>query len=85
MTTAEFLDLLGRAYDFPDYYGQNLDAADECLADRLEELDTDRLSLLPLFDTLLAEAPPEERGAVMLLLGRYFWPDEETTETTEGS
>ena len=82
MTTAEMLDLLARAYAFPDYYGHNLDAADECLADRLEELDAQRLPLLPLFDTLLQEVPPEERWPLLLLLGRYFWPeiDEETTE-----
>ena len=80
MTKPDFLALLARAYHFPDYFTPNLDAADECLADRLAELQTERLPLLPLFDTLLAEVPPEERGAVLLLLGDYFWPTEDEEE-----
>lgn len=75
MTKAEFLSLLGQAYDFPDYYGQNLDAADELLAEQLEALPVDRLPLAPLFDTLLADVPAAERGQLLLLLGRYFWPE----------
>jgi hypothetical protein len=84
MTQPEFLSLLARAYHFPDYFTPNLDAADECLADLRDELQAERLPLLPLFETLLAEVPPEERGAVLLLLGDYFWPTtEETTPGTE--
>ena len=30
-TKAEFLAAVGEALDFPDYYGQNLDALEECL------------------------------------------------------
>jgi hypothetical protein len=80
MTKLDFLDLLGRAYAFPDYYLPQLDSADECLADLLDELPRDRLPLLPLFDTLLAEVPDEERGAILLLLGNYFWPAGEEEE-----
>ena len=75
MTKTDFLDLLAEAYDFPDYFGRNLDAADELLADKLETLPVDRLPLAPLFDTLLAEVPAAERGQLLLLLGRYFWPE----------
>jgi hypothetical protein len=85
MTKPDFLTLLARAYDFPDYFGHNLDAADECLADRLEALGTDRLPLRPLFDTLLADEPPEEREAVLSLLGRYFWVADDEEESPQRS
>lgn len=72
MTKADFLRLLGQAYDFPDYYGHNLDAADEILSDMCESSATDRLSLLPFFDTLLADVPKEERAAILRLLDKHF-------------
>lgn len=71
MDKATFLQLLGKAYHFPDYYGQNLDAADEILGDMAEESEMP-LSLRPLFEQLLAEARPEEREQVWALLRDYF-------------
>ncbi len=71
MNKATFLQLLGKAYHFPDYHGQNLDAADEILSDMAEEPETP-LSLRPLFEHLLAEARPEEREQVWALLRDYF-------------
>ena len=32
-TKAEFLEAVGQALDFPDYYGQNFDALADCLGD----------------------------------------------------
>lgn len=71
MNKTTFLQLLGKAYHFPDYYGQNLDAADEILSDRTEESETP-ISLRPLFEQLLAEATPEEREQVWALLRDHF-------------
>lgn len=71
MNKATFLQLLGKAYHFPDYYGQNLDAADEILGDMTEESDVP-LSLRPLFEQLLEEAAPEEREQVWELLRDHF-------------
>jgi len=71
MNKATLLQLLGKAYHFPDYYGQNLDAADEILSDMAEESETP-LSLRPLFEQLLAEATQEEREQVWALLRDYF-------------
>jgi hypothetical protein len=71
MNKATFLQLMGKAYHFPDCYGQNLDAADEILGDMAEESETP-LSLRPLFEQLLAEARPEEREQVWALLRDYF-------------
>ena len=36
-TKAEFLAAIGKALDFPDYYGQNFDALADCLADVVSE------------------------------------------------
>lgn len=72
MNKTDFLRLLGTAYDFPDYYSENLDSAEEILADRKEDAGRDRLSLRPLFDALLAEADPEEREGVWALLRDHF-------------
>jgi len=71
MNKATFLQLMGKAYHFPDCYGQNLDAADEILGDMAEESETP-LSLRPLFEQLLAEARPEEREQVWALLQDHF-------------
>lgn len=71
MNKANFLKLLGDAYRFPDYYGQNLDAADEILGDMSEDSEGP-LSLRPLFDQLLSDASPEEREQVWALLEYYF-------------
>lgn len=73
MTKSDFLHLLANAYDFPDYFGHNLDAADEILAEKLEAAGAEQLSLAPFFEALLADAPPEERRSIQALLARYFW------------
>ena len=71
MNKTTFLQLLGKAYHFPDYYGQNLDAADEILSDRTEESEKP-LSLRPLFEQFLEDATPEEREQVWSLLRDHF-------------
>ena len=32
-TKKAFLENIGKAFNFPDYYGQNLDALEECIGD----------------------------------------------------
>ena len=66
------MELLGAAYQFPDYYGRNLDAADEILSDMREDSSSDKLSLRPLFEALLAEAPAVERARIWKLLRDHF-------------
>ena len=73
MTKAEFLTLLGAAYDFPDYYAANLDSADEILADHLAEADAEKLSVQPLLAKLLEEVSEEEREGILQLLENYFF------------
>ncbi len=72
MTLKEFLLLLGQAYDFPDYYGVNLDAADEILGEIRDEIGPHRLSLEPLFRTLLSEATTDEQWALWRLMRDHF-------------
>lgn len=72
MTLEDFLLLLGQAYDFPDYYGVNLDAADEILGEHRDEIGPHRLSLEPLFRTLLSEATADEQWAMWRLIRDHF-------------
>jgi len=72
MTKQQFLQLLGQAYDFPDYYGHNLDSADEILEDQKAEAGVDKLSLRPLLEALLAEETGEEREKIWALLRDHF-------------
>lgn len=72
MRKSDFLQLLGQAYAFPDYYAQNLDSADEILEDRKEAEETKRLSLRPLFEALLREEPAEERAKIWALIRDHF-------------
>lgn len=84
MNLEEFLLLLGRAYDFPDYYGVNLDAADEILGERLEASEQPRFSLEPLFGALLSEASAEEREVTWAFIRDYFAvPERSDSETLE--
>lgn len=72
MTKSDFLALLGRAYNFPDYYGQNLDSAEEILDDLREAHPEGELSLEPLIRALLSEATAEEQTQVWDLLQDHF-------------
>lgn len=80
MNKEQFMQLLGEAYSFPEYYALNLDSADEILEDRKEEQGKEKLSLRPLFDALLAEAPEEERAKIWALLADHFTMREEARE-----
>ena len=84
MNLEEFLLLLGRAYDFPDYYGVNLDAADEILGERLEASEQSRFSLEPLFRALLSEASSKEQEVTWAFIRDYFAvPESGDPETSE--
>jgi hypothetical protein len=72
MTKNQFLELLGKAYSFPDYYSLNLDSADEILSDLKEEESKDKLSLRMFFDTLLSEETEEERRKIWELLEEHL-------------
>lgn len=83
MTKSEFCELLSRAYDFPQYYGYNLDAADELLEEMKEEDGVDRLSLEPLVELLFAQASDEDREIIWEFLGDHFTLLPETYEEEE--
>ena len=75
MNKTEFLNTMARAYDFPDYFGDNLDAADEILHDMREAAATEpaplaKLSLEPFFRELLGEDAQGE--ACLALLKEHF-------------
>ena len=72
MNKQSFLQLLGRAYTFPDYYAANLDSAEEIIEDLKEEQGRERLSLAPLFHALLEEASPAERAKIWALVADHF-------------
>lgn len=72
MNKATFLKLLGQAYDFPEYYTNNLDSADEILEDFKEKEQLNHLSLRPLLDLLLTEAQEEEKAQIWSLIQDHF-------------
>lgn len=74
------MQLLGQAFQFPEYYGCNLDSADEILNDIKEEKEVEKLSLQPFFDTLLSEEPEEERRKIWTFLTDHFIVEEKTPE-----
>ncbi len=72
MNKTTFLQLLGKAYNFPEYYALKLDSAEEIIEDKKEDSGTDKLSLRNFFDALLAEEPAEEREKIWGLLADHF-------------
>ncbi|MCB0563405.1 MAG: barstar family protein [Phaeodactylibacter sp.] len=76
MDKKEFMQLLGKAYGFPDYYSLNLDSAEEIIEDIKEEEEKDRLSLKQFFDELLAQEPEEERAKIWAFLADHFVVEE---------
>ena len=75
MTKTEFLATMARAYDFPDHFGGNLDAAHDVLHDLRAAAATDqvtlpKLSLEPFFRELLGEDAQVE--ACLDLLREHF-------------
>ena len=75
MTKTKFLQTMARAYDFPDHFGGNLDAADDLLHEQREaaasgEATPPKLSLLPFFRELLGEDTQAE--ACLALLREHF-------------
>lgn len=72
MDKAQFMELLGKAYGFPDYYALNLDSADEVIEDLKEEVDKEKLSLKNFFDALLAQESDEERLKIWAFLTDHF-------------
>lgn len=72
MNKQEFLQLLGAAYGFPDYFSLNLDSAEEIVEDLKEEGEKGQLSLQPFFDALLAGEPMEERKKIWAFLAEHF-------------
>lgn len=75
MTKTEFLATMARAYDFPDHFGGNLDAANDALYDLREAAASGaatlpKLSLLPFFRELLGEEAQAE--ACLALLREHF-------------
>lgn len=72
MTKNAFLKLLGKAYNFPEYYSLNLDSADEILEDQKEESEKEKLSLERFFYELLASEPKEERKKIWVFIADHF-------------
>ena len=72
MTKKEFLAVLAKAYDFPEYYSHNLDSADEILEDRKEAEEVEKLPLAPFFHALLAEETAEEREKIWAFISDHF-------------
>lgn len=88
---AEFLDAVGVALDFPDYYGRNFDALNDCLrdlADRGDDTvllwdgwgpfaraDEQAFAVALRILTERAEAVDHERGGRFLVLLRGAGPD----------
>lgn len=72
MNKKEFMQLLGKAYGFPDYFSLNLDSAEEIIEDLKEEGEKDKLSLMPFFDALLAQEQEAERAKIRAFLADHF-------------
>lgn len=72
MDKKTFMQLLGGAYYFPDYYNHNLDSAEEIIEDIKEEKQIDKLPLKPLFDVLLAQEPEAEREKIWAFMAEHF-------------
>ena len=72
MTKTTFLELLGKAYNFPEYYSHNLDSADEILEELKEEKGKEKLSLEPIFQALLAEESEEEHRKIWAFITDHF-------------
>jgi RNAse (barnase) inhibitor barstar len=67
-TKKSFLIVIGTAFQFPSYFGQNLDALKECLND-LEWLDKPNyILLIKNAKELLSEEPEEVRDKILILL-----------------
>jgi len=72
MNKKEFMQLLGKAYGFPEYYALNLDSAEEIVEDMKEEEQKDKLSLKPFFDALLAQEAEAEREKIWAFMRGHF-------------
>ena len=70
------MQLLGRAYGFPNYYSLNLDSAEEIIEDIKEEEEKGKLSLRKFFDELLAQEPETERAKIWIFLAEHFVVEE---------
>lgn len=66
------MELLGKAYGFPEYYSLNLDSADEIIEDIKEEEEKEKLPLKNFFDALLAQETDEERLKIWAFLTDHF-------------
>jgi len=61
-TTPDFFGQIGRAFQFPDYFGHNWNAVDECLADlNWAQADAYTLVVRDAWLLLSSEAPDERR------------------------
>ena len=72
MNKKEFMQLLGKAYGFPDYFSLNLDSAEEIIEDLKEEGEKDKLSLMPFFYFFLAQEQEAERAKIRAFLADHF-------------
>ncbi len=72
MDKVQFMELLGKAYGFPEYYSLNLDSADEIIEDIKEEEEKEKLPLKNFFDALLAQETDEERLKIWAFLTDHF-------------
>lgn len=72
MNKEEFMELLGQAYGFPDYYAHNLDSAEEIIDEIKERQEKERLSLEPFFSELLSEVSAAERAKIWGFLTDHF-------------
>ena len=85
-TTAAFYDELAAALQFPDYFGENWDAANDCLGD-LEWLHADAIVLGLLDGDKLLAAGGDEAGrklvAVLKAAGQHWnhLPDKKKSQT----
>ncbi|MCB0588739.1 MAG: barstar family protein [Phaeodactylibacter sp.] len=72
MNKATFMELLGKAYSFSEYYAHNLDSAEEIIEDIKAEAGKGKLPLKPFFDALLEQEPQAEREKIWSLIADHF-------------
>lgn len=71
MTTLDRVyDELEQVFDLPDYFGRNLDALEECLADMAEEEGS--LSIIVRHASVVEEKLPEWESLVEVFLGNPY-------------
>lgn len=66
-TKTEIFDVFAKAFEFPDYFGRNWDALDECMSD-LSWLSGDGIVLIVLRSSAISDDSPDHRVLLSILL-----------------